>query len=78
MWTYFYKSKHKHFYNSKYYMNTIKFIFIYFEGIWNKNSIGMSDSIQDNMENLPPPYESCMKLNTYVTGINQRVHHIHH
>lgn len=28
----------------------------------------MTNSIQDNMENLPPPYDSCMKLDNYVTG----------
>lgn len=52
---------------------------MFYAGVWNINSSSMTDSIQDNMENLPPPYESCMKLNNYVTGINHlllRVHNI--
>lgn len=66
MWTYFYKSKHNHFYN-KY---KIRLIIIYYAGVWNTNSNGMSNSIQNDIENLPPAYESCMKLNNYVTGLN--------
>lgn len=65
MWTYFYKSKNNHFYKYK-----IRLIIIYYAGVWNTNSNSISNSIQDDIENLPPAYDSCMKLNNYVTGLN--------
>ncbi|XP_022179765.1 uncharacterized protein LOC111040245 [Myzus persicae] len=46
----------------------------FYKRVWNINSSSMTDSIQDNMENLPPPYESCMKLNNYVTDDVQEFH----
>ncbi|XP_025208898.1 uncharacterized protein LOC112604190 isoform X1 [Melanaphis sacchari] len=46
----------------------------FYKRVRNINSNDMSNSIQDNVENLPPPYESCMKLNNYVTDDVQEFH----
>uniref|UniRef100_A0A2S2NFI9 Uncharacterized protein n=1 Tax=Schizaphis graminum TaxID=13262 RepID=A0A2S2NFI9_SCHGA len=46
----------------------------FYKRVRNINSSDMSNSIQDNIENLPPPYESCMKLNNYVTDDVQEFH----
>ncbi|XP_026814405.1 uncharacterized protein LOC113554659 [Rhopalosiphum maidis] len=46
----------------------------FFKRVRNINSNDMSNSIQDNIENLPPPYDSCMKLNNYVTDDVQEFH----